>query len=114
LLHDWLGVDMVENGEQTNAANQQGAGNNPVPESVKDNSVLGKTTAMVERAEKANKEFSELLDRRDKIAAENMLAGTAGGHVEPEKEKPISDVEYANKFMSGEANPLEEDDISIN
>ena len=75
----------------------------------------------VERAEQAVKRMEEAEARIDeKIAklaelqADRILAGTAGGRVEPQAPKKMSNVEYANKLMRGEVNPLKDDDISIN
>lgn len=57
-------------------------------------SVLDEAKAIVERQEKANIETKKLLDRQEKIVAENMLAGKgyAGGPINrspTEKDKAI-------------------------
>jgi len=54
------------------------------------------------------------LIRAQKIRNEALMAGTSGGRVEPTPAPRLTNVEYANKLMRGEVNPLKEDDISIN
>ncbi len=73
-----------------------------------------KALALVKRREEATKGENEVLDRKEKLAANSMLGGTSGGAVEPKPEEKVSDTEYADKFMKGEVNPMKEDDISIN
>jgi len=65
-----------------------------------------KALALVQRREEATKAESEVLDRKEKLAANSMLGGTTGGHVEPIV-TPETDKEYTEKFMRGEVNPLE-------
>jgi len=65
-----------------------------------------KALALVQRREEATKEEKEVLDRKEKLAANSMLGGTTGGHVEPII-KIETDKEYTEKFMRGEVNPLE-------
>lgn len=75
---------------------------------------LEKLKAQNEAYEKELLKAQELKAEQQKIEANNTLGGSTGGRVEPKPEKPLTDIEYANKFMRGEANPLKEDDISIN
>jgi len=56
----------------------------------------------------------EMRAEKQKIDAELLLGSTAGQPVKIEPPKQISNIEYANKLMKGEVNPLKEDDISIN
>ena len=77
-------------------------------------SLYDKTEAIVTRQEAANKEAKEILDRQETLHANQRLAGTTGGQVVPEKPEQISDSDYADKLMKGEANPLGEDGISLN
>jgi len=76
---------MTDDGKPTNEGNDTGAGNNsnvPDDDSKADGSLLSKATSAAERLEKANKIMSDNLDRQEKMVAENLLAGTSGGHVE--------------------------------
>ena len=73
-----------------------------------------KALALVKRREEATKAETEVLDRKEKLAANQMLAGNAGGHTEPTTPPVISDTELADKFMKGETDPLSDDGISLN
>lgn len=88
--------------------------NTPV---AKDGEVLSdydKALALVERREAATKAESDVLDRKEKLAANVMLGGDSGGRVEPVAVPKDTNLEYTDKFMKGEVNPLEADGISIN
>ena len=52
------------------------------------------------------------LIRAQKIRNEALMAGTAGGRVEPTPAPKLTNVEYANKLLRGEVNPMKEDGIS--
>ena len=67
-----------------------------------------------QKLKEENDNLEREMERAQKIRNEALLAGTSGGHVEPEPEPKLTNIEYADKFMRGEANPLKEDDISIN
>lgn len=60
-----------------------------------------KALELVKRREEATKAEKEVLDRKEKLAANAMLGGTSGGAVEtkPKEETPE---EYKNRIMSGE------------
>jgi len=49
-----------------------------------------KALALVKRREEATKAENEVLDRKEKLAANSMLGGTTGGHVDvkPKEETP--------------------------
>ena len=53
-------------------------------------SLYDKTEAIVTRQEAANKKAEEILDRQEKLFANQRLAGTGGGHIEV---KTLSDEE---------------------
>ncbi len=89
--------------------NTDTSGGSPTPTSLYD-----KTEAIVQRQEAANKKTEELLARQETLYANQRLAGTTGGSVESKEPEKLSNTEYADKFMKGEANPLSEDGISIN
>ena len=97
-----------------NEAVPQGKETNPTPEENKPLTLYEKTEAIVTRQEEANKKTEELLTRQETLHANERLAGTSGGRVEPKEPEKLSDDDYANKFMKGEVNPLADDDISIN
>ena len=108
--------------ETTNESNDKGKETDtatPKPdESTDDNkeptSLYDKTERIVTRQEEANKKTEELLKRQETLFANQRLAGTTGGKVEPTTPPKLTDTEYADKFMKGEVNPMKEDDISIN
>lgn len=54
------------------------------------------------RAENDRRE--QLLEKEQKLKAEQMLAGTAGGRVEPAEPKEETDKEYAERMVSGNFN----------
>ena len=56
-------------------------------------SLYDKTEAIVTRQEEANKKSEEILKRQEELFANQRLAGTAGGHIEPEK---LSDEEISS------------------
>ena len=74
----------------------------------------------LDRAETANKEKArlieedkKLMDRKEKLHAAQMVGGHTVAGQEVVKPKELSDEEYADKFMKGEADPLTDDGISI-
>ena len=104
--------------EQTNPTVPQGTETNTPTETPQapnqPTSLYDKTEAIVTRQEEANKKTEELLGRQETLHANQRLAGTSGGQVIPKETEQISDKEYADKFIKGEANPLAEDGISLN
>ena len=62
---------------------------------------------------KAKEELKAENERQEKIRAENLLGSSAGGHVEPVKAKPLTDVEYSEALERGEVNPMKEDGINF-
>ena len=87
------------NDEQTNTTDTQGDKVNPEVE--KPISLYDKTEAIVQRQEAANKKSEEILDRQEKLHANQRLAGTTGGHVKAETKEETSE-EYANKIMKNQ------------
>lgn len=56
----------------------------------------------------------ELKAEAQKLEAEKMVGGQSDAGIEKgTEEEKLTDVEYADKFMKGEVNPMKEDDISI-
>ena len=104
-----------QDGKPKDASVPQGNENpNDTPNDKEPISLYDKTEAIVTRQEAANKEAKEILDRQETLHANQRLAGTTGGKVEVKEPEKLSDSDYADKFMKGEANPLGEDGISIN
>ena len=61
-----------------------------------------KALALVKRREEATKAENEVLERKEKLAANTMLGGTSGGHVESKQVSPEdSKVNNAKEFFKG-------------
>ena len=91
--------------ETTNESNDKGKkADTPVTEPATPVSLYDKTEAIVTRQEEANKKREELLEREEKLHANQRLAGTAGGRVEPTpppiKETPHEYHERIKKEMA--------------
>jgi len=88
----------MEDGEQTNKANETGTEvNNSVEDNTQPLSLYDKTEAIVQRQEAANKKTEELLERQEKLHANQRLAGTSGGHIE-EIKKEETPKEYRERI----------------
>ncbi len=80
----------------------------PVPEGKETNppvenpdqpiSLYDKTEAIVTRQEEANKKAEEILDRQEKLHANQRLAGTGGGHVDTTPAKEETPKEYRDRI----------------
>lgn len=57
-----------------------------------------KALELVKRREEATKAENETLDRKEKLAANTMLGGTAGGHIESTAIKEESNQEYRRRI----------------
>ena len=77
-------------------------------------SLYDKTEALITEEKELLKKREEIITREETLFANQRLAGTTGGNVVPKEPEQISDSDYADKLMRGEANPLEEDGISLN
>ena len=67
-------------------------------------SLYDKTEAIVTRQEEANKKREELLDREEKLFANQRLAGTTGGNVAAKAVSPDNQKTYeAEEFFKDEA-----------
>ena len=91
--------------EQTNKAVPQGAttdkvttkGEEPVSE-------YDKALALVKRREEVTKVELEVLAKKEKIATNEMLGGTSGGHIEPKLVSPEDAKKAgAKEFFKGTA-----------
>ena len=104
---------MVED-EQTTTTDTPGTQTNTPVETPKEPTSLYDKTEAIVAEDKANlKKREELIKREETLFANQRLAGTTGGNVVAKEPEQISDKEYADKFMRGEANPLVEDGISL-
>jgi len=75
--------------EQPNKTDTQGKeADKPVEKPVTPVSEYDKTLALVARREEATKKEEEVLERKEKLAANSMLGGTSGGHIEPVVQDP--------------------------
>lgn len=61
------------------------------------------------RIEKANQAKSALLDREEMLMAKRALGGQTEAGIPAQKPTPLTDKEYSEKVLKGEANPLKED-----
>jgi len=87
--------------EASNESNKQGKETNTdTQDNQAPTSLYDKTEAIVQRQEAANKKTEELLSRQETLHANQRLAGTTGGRVEPEV-KEVSDEDYAKSVMAG-------------
>ena len=71
-----------------------------------------KALALVERREKATKAENEVLDRKEKLAANQMNnVGTTGtgSHVEPVKPEDIDSKEYAENVLANKLNDIKKE-----
>lgn len=88
-------MDEGTQNEQTNTTNENGTQNNiPLAGDGTPLSDYDKALALVQRREDATKAEALILDRKEKLAANAMLGGTAGGHVESTPAKELSAKEY--------------------
>ena len=86
--------------EPTNKSDTKGTETNPIVENTdKPISEYDKALELVKRREEASKVELEILSRKEKLAANDLLAGTSGGHVEapvvsPEDKKTKDAAEF--------------------
>lgn len=57
-----------------------------------------KALELVKRREEATKAEKEVLEEKKKLAANTMVGGTSGGHVEPVKPKEETPKEYNDRI----------------
>lgn len=86
--------------EEQNGAKEEKKSFNPLLDEVK---------AEREKLEKARDEARAQADRLEALRADQLLSGTAGGHVEAQPVKPETAKEYANRVM-GNKLPAQKDD----
>jgi len=81
------------------------------PEVKKELPAVKAAREQAERIEAANKKTEELLERQENLLAQQSLGGQTETGAPMPKAAPISDKEYAEKIMRGEANPLKDDGL---
>lgn len=64
------------------------------------NPLLDEVKAEREKLEKARDEAKVQADRLEALRADQLLSGTAGGHIEAQPVKPETAKEYANRIMN--------------
>jgi len=95
---------MSDNGKPTDESNGTGEKDSPNIEVDKPVSLYNKTEAIVTRQEEANKEAKEILDRQEKLHANQRLGGTTGGNVKAKTVSPEDrKKEQASNFFKGTA-----------
>ena len=65
-------------------------------------SVLEETKEAIAELKKEREEMGKIRDELQQLRSDQLLSGTAGGRVEPEAPKELTDIEYSTKAMSGE------------
>ena len=111
---------MAETEEEIKAREEKEEAEKKVEEEKKSIEAEEKANMSIKEAQEVNKVKAELLEREEKLTkrkedlvATQMVGGhTVAGETSKEPEQ-ISDSDYADKFMKGEANPLGEDGISL-
>ena len=96
---------MEENDEQTDKIDDTGKKTDkPLAADGEVLSDYDKAVELVKRREEVTKIDLEVLAKKEKLAANELLSGTAGGHVESKKPVEESPKEYKDRVMSGNAN----------
>ncbi len=104
---------MTEDGKQINEGDGTGKEPNTPAEKGGEPTELDKLKADNDKFEKELVRGRQLKAESQKLEAEKMLGGTAGGKVEPTEPAKLTDQEYSDKFMKGEADPLGDDGIGL-
>ena len=92
-------------GEQTNTPDTKGTEDNkPLESPDKPLSEYDKALALVKMREEASKVELEILARKEKLAADELISGTGGGHVDaPVVSEEKKKVDKAAEFFKGSA-----------
>lgn len=67
-------------------------------------SVLEETKELLESIRKEKEELTKIRDDLNQLRSDQLLSGTAGGHIEAKPAKEETAKEYAQKVMSGGLN----------
>ena len=84
--------------EKTKQEEQPQEENKPKP------SVLEETKQAIIELRKEKEEISQIKQELSQLRSDQLLAGSAGGHIEPEKPKELTPAEYAKDVISGKHN----------
>ena len=84
--------------EQTNKTDTTGDKPDKPEEKDKELSEYDKAVELVKRREEVTKIELEVLAKKEKLAANELLAGSSGGHVEPTPAKEESPKEYNERI----------------
>lgn len=68
----------------------------------KPKSILEETKEAIAELKKEREEMGKIKEELQQLRSDQLLSGTAGGRVEPEPPKEMSDLEYSKKAMAGE------------
>ena len=90
---------MVEENDKPNKSDDTGTKPDPVPAEDKPLDLLGEVKAMRDEFIKAKESLKEEREKLQKVQAEGLLSGSAGGHVEakPKEETPQEYVDRMRK-----------------
>lgn len=89
-------MDEQETKEEKQPTSDTGEGSKPEADGL-----VGTANAAAERLEAANKKAEELLQRREEVAARELLGGTADAGAAPVKKEPVSAEQFAKDFQEG-------------
>lgn len=90
------------NDEQTKKTDTSGTQDNKaVPNTSEPVSEYDKALELVKRREEASKVELEILAKKEKMAANDLLSGNTGGHIPPTKPTEETDKEYADRMVKG-------------
>lgn len=70
---------------------------------------LEETRAVISELKEQNKILETILDRAEKLEAENLLGGNAIAGKTTEKKERLNDRAYADAMENGEVDPFKED-----
>lgn len=84
----------------------ENATNEKEEEAKQPESLISAANNAADRLEKANKEMAALIEKQERILAEQRLGGRSEAGQLKEKPKELTPQEYAEKILKGEINPL--------
>lgn len=72
------------------------------PDAEKKPTAIEAATALADRIDAGNKKAEEILERQEKLHAEQMLGGSSDAGQAPPKKEKMTDAEYKDKVMAGD------------
>jgi len=94
-----------ETEEEEAKEEEEGAAEEAAPQTL-----LEKTTKVVERLEKANAELAKQNKKLEELQAFQKLGGQSVAGIRPPQEKEETPEEYANRILTEGLNPLRDDE----